>query len=155
LTRQLLIEKKRLLAHFQNVVISERLPSSPSIAAWLPALWKRSASIQPADRSYLAGFVGVETSTGLSYTHKRADLKAFYSRLIMALFGGLALIVPMLIMTLHRSKLTSLLTTSVFVLGLAVVLAWIMDTADPKDIIGATAAYAAVLVVFVGTASNA
>lgn len=58
----------------------------------------------------------------------------------------------MLIMTLHESKLTSLVTTSVFVLGVAVILALTVD--DTKDIVGATAAYAAVLVVFVGTGSG-
>ena len=53
-------------------------------------------------------------------------------------------------MTLHSSKVTSLVTMSVFVLAVAVSFAWFMDTAGPKDIIGATTAYAAVLVVFVG-----
>lgn len=72
----------------------------------------------------------------------------------MALFGGVALIAPMLIMTLHESKLTPLLTTLLFVVGVAVVLAWRFDEAKSQDIIGATAAYAAVLVVFVGTGTN-
>jgi hypothetical protein len=75
----------------------------------------------------------------------------FFSRLTMALFGGAALIAPMLIMILHQSKLTSLLTTSLFVVVVAVTLAWWMEDATSKDIVGATAAYAAVLVVFVGT----
>ena len=35
-------------------------------------------------------------------------------------------------------------------LAVAMSLAWFMDTAEPKNITGATAAYAAVLVVFVG-----
>lgn len=78
-------------------------------------------------------------------------LVAFYTRLIMAIFGGLALVAPMLIMTLHPTRLTLLLTTSSFVFTVGVVLAWSMDTAEPKDIIGATAAYAAVLVIFVGS----
>jgi len=77
--------------------------------------------------------------------------RQFLSRLAMALFGGVALIAPMLIMTLHQSKLTSLLTTSLFVVAVAVTLAWWMEDATSKDIVGATAAYAAVLVVFVGT----
>jgi hypothetical protein len=75
----------------------------------------------------------------------------FISRLSMALFGGAALIAPMLIMTLHPTRLTSLLTTSVFVLAVGVALAWRMKDAASKDILGSTAAYAAVLVVFVGT----
>jgi hypothetical protein len=77
---------------------------------------------------------------------------AFMYRLSMALFGGYALIIPMLIMYLHASKLTSLLTTSVFVIAVAVYFAALLNW-EPKDIIGATAAYAAVLVVFVGTSA--
>lgn len=51
------------------------------------------------------------------------DRNKFISRLIMALFGGAALIAPMLIMTLHQTQLTTLLTTSVFVFVVAGVLA--------------------------------
>jgi uncharacterized membrane protein len=76
----------------------------------------------------------------------------FLSRLTMALFGGAALVAPMLIMTLHQSKLTSLLTTSLFLVAVALALSRWMEDATGKDIMGATAAYAAVLVVFVGTA---
>lgn len=75
----------------------------------------------------------------------------FRSRLAMALFGGAMLVVPMVIMSLFPSKLAGLLTTSLFVIGVAVVLAGFMRDAGPKDILAATAAYAAVLVVFVGT----
>jgi hypothetical protein len=80
--------------------------------------------------------------------------REFFSRLAMALFGGAALIAPMLIMTLHQSKLTSLLTTSLFVVGVAVVLAWQLKDAKKQDIVAATAAYAAVLVVFVGAVTT-
>jgi hypothetical protein len=96
------------------------------------------------------------------YFHKRVldcDVKRkkeseFLSRLAMALFGGAALIAPMLVMTLHQSKLTSLLTISLFVVAVPVVLAWWMEDATNKDIVGAAAAYAAVLVVFVGAGTN-
>lgn len=84
----------------------------------------------------------------LSHDDKK---EKFLGRLSMALFGGLALVSPMLIMTLHPGKVTSLVTTSVFVVAVAVTLAAFMTDAQGKDIIGATAAYAAVLVVFVGT----
>lgn len=68
----------------------------------------------------------------------------------MAVFGGLSLIAPMLIMTLHPSVLTVLVTTSVSVLIVGALLAIGMAEAEPKDFVAATAAYAAVLVVFVG-----
>ena len=72
-------------------------------------------------------------------------------KLAFGVAGGLAPIVPMLIMTLHPTQLTALLTTSLFVFTAAVLLSIIMVDADPKDILGITSAYAAVLVVFVGT----
>lgn len=71
----------------------------------------------------------------------------------MAAFGGLALIRPMLIMTLHPSKVTSLVITVVFATVVAALLAYFFQDATPKDIMGATAAYAAVLVVFVGAST--
>jgi uncharacterized membrane protein len=84
---------------------------------------------------------------------RRRETKAFVLRLYMAAFGGLALIGPMLIMTLHSSKVTSLVTTSIFVTVVAALLAYFFQDATPKDIMGATAAYAAVLVVFVGAST--
>lgn len=88
---------------------------------------------------------------GVRTEEKSKARLSFLGRLAMAIFGGAALVVPMLIMSLRPSKLTGLLTTSLFVVGVAVALAWFMKDAAPKDILTATAAYAAVLVVFVGT----
>ncbi|KAH7275752.1 hypothetical protein B0J15DRAFT_540752 [Fusarium solani] len=88
---------------------------------------------------------------GVRTEEKSKARLSFLGRLAMAIFGGAALVVPMLIMSLRPSKLTGLLTTSLFVVGVAVALAWFMKDAAPKDILAATAAYAAVLVVFVGT----
>lgn len=76
--------------------------------------------------------------------------KRFLKNSGFAVFGGLWLIAPMLIMTLHPSKLSNLLTASFFIIAAGVALAWFMDGAEPKDIVSTAAAYAAVLVVFVG-----
>ena len=78
----------------------------------------------------------------------------FLSRLAMALFGRVALIAPMLIMTLHNTRVTTLLTTSLFMVAVAIVLAWWMEDARNQYIVAVTAAYAAVLVVFVGTGTS-
>jgi len=88
------------------------------------------------------------------FAAKEEKMTQFISRLAMALFGGFALITPMLIMTLHQTRLTTLLTTSLFLVAVASILAWWMEDAQNKDIIAATAAYAAVLVVFVGAGTN-
>lgn len=74
--------------------------------------------------------------------------------MVMAIFGGAALIGPMLIMTLHPSRNTSLITVSVATFLFALVLAIIANDSSGKDVLGATAAYAAVLVVFVGTSTT-
>jgi hypothetical protein len=63
-----------------------------------------------------------EMKLGVRYTNEKNARHTFYSRLVMAV-GGFALVVPMLIMTLHSSKVTSLETTSVFVLAVAMSLA--------------------------------
>lgn len=77
----------------------------------------------------------------------------FLSRLRMALFGGCSLIAPMLIMRLYPTLVTVLVTASVCILAVSIILAFYMRDAQKRDILAATAAYAAVLVVFVGTTS--
>jgi hypothetical protein len=84
----------------------------------------------------------------------RQRFDRFVRRLLTALFGGLALIGPMLIMRLHPTLLTQLLTASLFILVFGCVLAWFLENADETYIASASAAYAAVLVVFVGASST-
>jgi hypothetical protein len=85
---------------------------------------------------------------------KETGRKKFISRAVTAVFEGLAVIAPLLIMSLHPTRLTQLLTTSLFVISVALILARLMDEAERKDMIAATAAYAAVLVVFVGATTT-
>jgi hypothetical protein len=55
-----------------------------------------------------------------------------------------------------RSRTHTILTTSsIFVIPVAVALAWWMKEADPKDMMVATAGYAAILVVIVGAGTTA
>jgi membrane-associated HD superfamily phosphohydrolase len=102
----------------------------------------------------------------------------FFTQFFFAITGGLQLIVPLLIMVYVRGKTASVVTTCVAVCGFAVQLAiwsslaqfvelsgfWFFRLArssgvrigasfESKDIIAATFAYAAVLVVFVGTST--
>lgn len=69
----------------------------------------------------------------------------------MALFGGIALIVPTVIMAKHPSTNFSLVTTAVATVLFALVLAFGARDSTGKDVLAATAAYTAVLVVFIGT----
>jgi hypothetical protein len=85
---------------------------------------------------------------GIRYLDKR---RVPSLRLTMAWFGGLTLIIPMLIMVFKPSRNTSLITTSVATFLFAIVIALGARDCTGKDILTGTAAYAAVLVVFVGT----
>jgi hypothetical protein len=71
-------------------------------------------------------------------------------RFLMAMIGGLALVIPMLVMTYFPGKNVSVVTTSAAMLIFAAVITLGTQLA-PDQVLGATAAYAAVLVVFVGT----
>ncbi|KAK3364658.1 hypothetical protein B0T25DRAFT_599088 [Lasiosphaeria hispida] len=81
--------------------------------------------------------------------------KALWSRLMAALGGGFALVGPVVIVVLHPTKLTALVTTSCFVILAAVGLATVMKESQPKDVVACTAAYAAVLVLVVVLANVA
>jgi hypothetical protein len=85
-----------------------------------------------------------------SVANEEAKADRFMVRFLMAMIGGLALIVPMLVMTSFPSKNVSVVTTSAAMLIFAAVITLGTQLA-PDQVLGATAAYAAVLVVFVGT----
>jgi len=86
---------------------------------------------------------------------ERDRKKASTERLVMAMFGGISLIAPMLIMTLHPSTTVNLVTVSAATFFFAIALAIGAKESSGKDVLAATAAYAAVLVVFVGTSTSA
>jgi len=70
----------------------------------------------------------------------------------MAAIGGAFLVGPMLVMVLHRSVLTSLLTASLCVVAFGLTMAIYLE--KPFEVLSGTAAYAAVLMVFVGTSGG-
>lgn len=65
----------------------------------------------------------------------------------VAILSGLWLLVPMWIMVLHKTLWTGLATSTVFVFAFGLCIIFYLD--DEKDVVASTAAYAAVLVVFV------
>lgn len=78
------------------------------------------------------------------------ETEKFWIRFSMASLGGLALVVPMLIMANVPGKIASLVTTCVAMVIFAVGITWLTKLAADQ-MLAATAAYAAFLVVFVGT----
>lgn len=85
---------------------------------------------------------------------RRAEMKALIQRILMGLFGGIALICPVLIMALCPSQNTNLITVSLATIVFAILLAIGASDSTGKDVLAATAAYTAVLVVFFGTNSS-
>jgi hypothetical protein len=79
--------------------------------------------------------------------------KDMVPRYLIANIGGATLLIPMIIMSFAESKTAHLIITSLFVLGFAFVIS-IGAVASNQELLGATAAYAAVLVVYVGTSSS-
>ncbi|KAF2271722.1 uncharacterized protein EI97DRAFT_446390 [Westerdykella ornata] len=76
-----------------------------------------------------------------------------FGRVMAAIFGGVALIAPVLVMTVPDAPVKQLVTTSIAVVIAAIGLA-LVSQGSWRDILGITAAYAAVLVVFVGTGTS-
>ena len=95
----------------------------------------RSLGSHELDQDGRRKWQGKETTTG---------------RIVMALFRGRSLITPMLLIKLFRSRNTSLITVSVATFAFAFVLAVGALDSTVNDVPGATAAYAAVLVVSSG-----
>ncbi len=78
-----------------------------------------------------------------------ADMGAMFYRMIVAATGGFFVVIPILIMSFNPSRTKNLITTCVFVFVFASSLAT-TSKASEQELLAATAAYAAVLVVFVG-----
>ena len=84
---------------------------------------------------------------------RAAERRARYLNVLSALLGGLALIVPMIIMKLVPTIACVLITTCGFVISFALAIA-LLSALRPSEILAVTAGYAAVLVVFVGTTTH-
>jgi len=106
--------------------------------------WRKVASdfARPALLGYSRG-----------YARESAEWKAFTRRLLWTLLGGLSLIGPTLLMVLHGGLRTTLATASACTVAFALVLA-LFSKESPLTLVGATAGYAAVMVVFIGTSSS-
>lgn len=88
--------------------------------------------------------------TARSVANEAVNAERFMVRFLMATVGGLALILPMLVMTFFPGRNVSVITTSVAMLIFAALIT-LGTELKPDQVLGATAAYAAVFVVFVGT----
>ncbi|KAH6632163.1 hypothetical protein F5144DRAFT_602909 [Chaetomium tenue] len=83
-----------------------------------------------------------------SENRAKSELAQLRDRVVMALLGGVFLVGPMWLMMLQRTLYTCLVATTVCVVLFGLVMAWLLER--PMEVLSGTAAYAAVLVVFVG-----
>jgi hypothetical protein len=90
-----------------------------------------------------------EADGTVTQAKKAAWIKHWFSRLLRHLCAALALIIPVLIMSIDPSLLKSLVTSCVFTIGFAVGIT-LSTLFGGEESVTATAAYAAVLFVFVG-----
>lgn len=80
---------------------------------------------------------------------KRLQQEAFTDRLVMVMFGGIALVGLIRVVVLHRN--TILISVSVARFAFAPTLALVAKDIAGNDVLGGRATYAALLVVIVGT----
>ncbi|KAK1241379.1 hypothetical protein MKX08_001353 [Trichoderma sp. CBMAI-0020] len=94
--------------------------------------------------------------TAIGGTRKEMTRKqwteGFLKRIVSSVIGGAFLVVPMWLMISLNSQRASLITTTVFVFVSGIVASYSLE--NPLAVVSTTAAYAAVLVVFVGTSST-
>ena len=104
--------------------------------------WTNDERKRRADWGYVIGRIPEDTSPFVDTL----------ARFIVAITGGLSLVVPMLVMRLDEHLKKSLITVSVAVILFSILTA-LMFKASNVETLAATATYAAVLVVFVGTST--
>ncbi|KXS94483.1 hypothetical protein AC578_1717 [Pseudocercospora eumusae] len=136
-------ENYRCLAPQQGVVLDE---VREFLRAFLPAKLSWTNEEKQARAEF---YHATDTKYKPQKLSATADRLA---RFIVAMSGALFILVPMYIMVLHKSQTTNLVATTVAVLLFAVMCSITMRATNDQTL-GATAAYAAVLVVFVGLTS--
>lgn len=109
-------------------------------------------NLQPASIHSIEPWETKDTRLGIRGTRNanvmRSRVKNFWERVGTAAVGGVFLVGPMWLIVLHNTLYTALVTTTVLVATFGFLMAWFLDRR--MDVMASTAAYAAVLVVFLG-----
>jgi len=137
-------------SRIRTKILKEHTPPRPLIGGSINISMMAGLAQQLLPR----GENGLEGPTEFMHDrkHRLDHLKrqtGFRTRFITAILGGLALVVPMLIMAIHPLRIKTLITASVAVFLFALGLAW-KSSAQRQEMLTVTAAYAAVMVMFVG-----
>ncbi|TFB02586.1 hypothetical protein CCMA1212_005344, partial [Trichoderma ghanense] len=148
--------------HDPFLIRSERKVDAAILIAELsqipPDKWETHLSLQSENGIKKFNFVPPveQEPTAIGGTRTEMTRKQwtedFLRRVVLSVVGGAFLVVPMWLMIKLNSQTASLITTTVCVFGSGIAAAYALDNAIA--VVSTTAAYAAVLVVFVGTSST-
>ncbi|KIW90280.1 uncharacterized protein Z519_08924 [Cladophialophora bantiana CBS 173.52] len=146
--RKLLREYNEAIKDYETVLGRNRQPPKGILTSFHQALLPHLKElINESAYIWENGYIYLPTTTQWA--------NELFGRIFGALFGRLALITPMLIMAINTSQTKSLITASLATIVMALVVASVASGPDSwKDVVGITAAFAAVLVVFVGTSTG-
>lgn len=87
-----------------------------------------------------------------SLKRRFGNLTKTLDRLLVGLAGGASLLVPMIVMTFAKSRTARLIIVSVATMLFATAMA--LTTTSKENVITATTAYAAILVVYIGSSES-
>ncbi|KAL7920621.1 hypothetical protein ACQKWADRAFT_314688 [Trichoderma austrokoningii] len=123
-----------------------------------PEMREKELLLQSVDGTEKFNFVPPleQAPTAIGGTRKEMTRKQWteglLKRTVFSVIGGAFLVVPMWLMISLNSQRASLITTTVFVFVSGILASYSLES--PLAVVSTTAAYAAVLVVFVGTSST-
>ncbi|KAI1275937.1 hypothetical protein F5Y07DRAFT_368411 [Xylaria sp. FL0933] len=121
-----------------------------NMCEWGPPEWLQRSNPESTLPLYSIGPLGFrELDKGRML--ERSLREKIKSRFHMALLGGVALIAPVILMTLKPTLIVDLVTVSVTTAIFSLAIVIFATDASGKDVLTATAGYAAVMVVFLGT----
>ncbi|KAI9371146.1 hypothetical protein BJX61DRAFT_543944 [Aspergillus egyptiacus] len=113
----------------------------------------KAKQVEAQDRAKYRRRENILPGSSRSEHNNRAIFASMWTRIWMGVCGGIALIAPMLLMVLQKDETTALATTTVATMLFAVGLAILGKDLKGQEVLASVAAYAAVLVVFVGASS--
>ena len=128
------------------------LPDTKLLPDWL----RKKTAVVSYGTAARTGSLGRNASTmpgGARQATKMAKTVQGLVRVLTSITGGLFLLAPIIIMTFVKPTKYRLIIVSISVLLFAIAIA-LMSKAAPQELLAATAAYSAVLVVYIGSASG-
>ena len=104
-------------------------------------------------RNDLGRSLGSQREADEAAAERIASVKQAWKRSVFAILGGLAIVIPVLIIVVPSAPLKTVLVVSISILLFAIGFA-VFSAMEPESLLTATAAYAAVLMVLLGNSGT-